>query len=542
MYNLLIVDDEAIIADYIADIFINSDMLGESLLNVMKSTSAFEALDVMRNRNVDIVLSDVSMPGMNGIDLLRKIKELWPDTKVVLMSGYDEFEYIQAAMRYDSIDYVLKAEGEEQFIVSVKKAVNALDDEIKNSEIVRRAAQNLKLIKSVFIENLLTDILDGHQYEENELLSRFSEVEIPLSPAKPVFIIIGKPASSSTTVISHDKLYKTKILIEEYFKESMCCTSLLYERRLLWLLQPLEEDVSVWNQSITKLIGRLDSIQKMCAEMLDINISFSVAQYPVQWHDLAHAFRELDISMAASPFIDNSVITISQICSESNCNDKEAISKAYLAIKRIASLEVHLSDGNRGEFFNMFDDIMAALKKLPPGYNSIKQQAIFSLTSHFLSVINKMNNADGDLILKVPSEAQSWDEVESYFSDIADKLFKKKEESGCAGTNEILDFVNNYATEHIDEDLSLSRFAEMLHYHPFYLSRLFKQITGMTFSNYIAEIKMNRAKEMLMRNEIKIADIALTLGFDNASYFTRFFKRHMNMSPQEYRSGVQALT
>jgi len=102
-------------------------------------------------------------------------------------------------------------------------------------------------------------------------------------------------------------------------------------------------------------------------------------------------------------------------------------------------------------------------------------------------------------------------------------------------TNKVISNINKYIEENLQDDISLVRLAEIVHFNPSYLSRLYKQTTGKTLSEYIKEVKIKKAMEMLKQDEIKIYEIADSIGFKNPSYFTRFFKSITNMTPQEYR-------
>ncbi len=192
MYNLLVVDDELIIARYVAQLFKNLESLDNWLLDVKSATSAFEALDILQKEHVDIVLADVNMPAMSGIALLEQIKDRWPHVKVILMSGYDEFKYVQAAIRNKGVDYVLKSEGEEQLIISVKKAIEELEQELRSENIVKKAAESLKMANAILREKAIIDILEGEKYDPGSLERYFSEIDMPLKASEPVFMIIGK--------------------------------------------------------------------------------------------------------------------------------------------------------------------------------------------------------------------------------------------------------------------------------------------------------------------------------------------------------------
>lgn len=540
MYNLLVVDDELIIARYVAQLFKNLESLDNWLLDVKSATSAFEALDILQKEHVDIVLADVNMPAMSGIALLEQIKDRWPHVKVILMSGYDEFKYVQAAIRNKGVDYVLKSEGEEQLIISVKKAIEELEQELRSENIVKKAAESLKMANAILREKAIIDILEGEKYDPGSLERYFSEIDMPLKASEPVFMIIGKVGVPNTNIVTSSQLYRIKAFVEEHLKKAMKCISVVYKRRILWLLQA-ESERSILME---RVINQLDGIQRICYEMLNAHISFCTDREPVLWEKLDSKFEHLNFNLGLISARNTGVILVGgQLPDHDLCGEDGNVEEARSAIKRLGTLISCFSDVSREKFFEVFDSLMQAFKKLPPQYNGLRYEAVFVLAAHFISIINRMQDGGkrsfmlNDMILKIMN-FNDWSEVEMHFRNIADKIFTERDEDDSANISKIVDFISRYASEHMDEELSLDRFAKLLHYHPSYLSRVFKSVTGVTFSDYIAEIKIAKAKEMLNDTSMKIIDIAYALGFENASYFTRFFKKRTGLSPQEYKNKV----
>lgn len=145
-------------------------------------------------------------------------------------------------------------------------------------------------------------------------------------------------------------------------------------------------------------------------------------------------------------------------------------------------------------------------------------------------------NRQVDVSILMRMEAHtSWDEIVGYFIRLAECIFDNRSSESFSNVNRIFGFIRNHVEQHLDGDLSLTRLADLLHFNPSYLSRLFKQVTGKGLNEYIAEMKLKKARELLADKDMKISDIAMALGFETPSYFTRFFRKLTNMSPQEYR-------
>jgi two-component system response regulator YesN len=159
----------------------------------------------------------------------------------------------------------------------------------------------------------------------------------------------------------------------------------------------------------------------------------------------------------------------------------------------------------------------------------------------FLSYINRYNLTDkvafkiGLNKLTRVDDHPSWEEAVSYFKELAEVLFSIKDNYGENSASTAVHLIKQYIAEHMNEDLSLAKLAEKVYFNPSYLSRLFKQNTGINLLSYINEVRLERAKELLKNNDLKIYEIAIAVGYESASYFTQFFKRTLKISPQEYR-------
>ena len=124
MYRLLIVDDEKEILDWLTELFQET---AEMDLDVYKAASGQAALDILNRTKIDIVLTDIRMPGLSGLQLLERIRGRWPLCRVIFLTGYNEFDYVYSAIKYDGVGYLLKTEEDEVILNTVRQAVNELD-------------------------------------------------------------------------------------------------------------------------------------------------------------------------------------------------------------------------------------------------------------------------------------------------------------------------------------------------------------------------------------------------------------------------------
>ena len=171
-----------------------------------------------------------------------------------------------------------------------------------------------------------------------------------------------------------------------------------------------------------------------------------------------------------------------------------------------------------------------------------------SIALVLLSYINRWNILEkvafriGIHKLMRVDEHESWDDAVKYLYDLGSILFEIQEQEQEERAQDVIGLIQKHINDniHIQDELSLIRLADLVHFNPSYLSRLFKQVVGMNISDYISDIRVKKAKQMLENPGIKISSVAESLGYGTATNFTRFFKKMTNMTPQEYRDFVNA--
>lgn len=564
MYNLLIIDDEPVITNFLYEIF--SDC-SEIEFNVFKAYSGYEALEHMNKNRIDIVLTDINMPGMNGLEVHKKIIEQWPQCKVIFLSGYNEFEYVHSAIRQGSIDYVLKTEGEDKIIAAVLKAVKEIEKENSYEVMMQKASESLQKALPLLQESFFAELLEGDTYSDEYLSKAFEELDIKLSHSCPVILLMGKidaaPAGVEKTFVTQT-MYKIREISASYLKGSCNFYSVAINRtRIIWFIQPIFGDVAgqnqqnhsskeIWNRTIIFIRGTMAAIQDRCEQLLGVSLSFSFSSEPVHWSNISQKAesllnllnRQWGISKGAvlvDDYSDNH--NSSGIAGNEETDEYEKYESVLSSIKKTSELEDYIESGDKQAFLGRLEQIMDIVSSQNVSYD-IQKQVYYSIATMYLSSLNRWRliskareSIDMEKLMHM-EEHGSWENVKIYFRQIADFIFEERNTDAFIRANKILQFIKNYVEEHINEDLSLTRLGEILHFHPFYLSRMFKQVTGKNLTEYISQVKLRKAKEMLQRGEIRINEVAAALGFETASYFTRFFKKYTGMTPNEYRESV----
>jgi two-component system response regulator YesN len=533
VFRLLIVDDEPDIVEGLLAYFKNLESME---LDFYTAYSGFEALDILNSTKIDIMLTDILMPGMSGLQLLEKVQAGWPYCRVIFLTGHDEFEYVYQAIRYDSVGYILKTEGFEEIGAAVAKAAVQLENSLRISELKQKAEEYMNTALPFMQREYITDLVKGEGCSLVTRIQQFHELRIPLDCNKPVLLLIGRIHDYDRSILPYDKS-RLHIMLQNIMPQCFSQTLSIFftpiERHtLLWLIQPFHLEGNVANQ----VKGSAEAMQNICLDQLKASISFIVDSDMVSWEDLPDRYEYLKINLYTRLEPGTNVLLISQVPA---MGSKQHQNLYYY--RRVKSLEMYLENSQKEQFFQTFSDLQQSLETAEYAHGNPAMEVYYAISLMYLAYINRYGLVDViscqislDRLFRI-EEHTAWKDAISYLRRLAEIIFdlKAKELSQIIGSP--IDRVMAYVNNHINEDISLAKLADLVYFNPSYLSRLFKQTTGINLLAYINKIRIEKAKKLLQESNMKIHEISSSVGYESASYFTQFFRRNVQMSPQEYR-------
>lgn len=547
MFRLLIVDDEKFIADNLAMII--EDYEGVDL-DILKAYSAEDALTLLKKTRIDIVMTDICMPDLDGITLQKRILEYSPKCKVIFLTGYNDFQYIQSAIRQEAVDYVLKTEKIERIYAALKKALASIKKDVENESFVLGVKKKMDAARHILQKEFLTGfLLQSDEDSEQEFIENLKELEIPLNPNLPLMLLLQRVDSwegYKKVAQKNEVMCKIHGIVAEYANGNADIFSIIYEKdRQISFIQPLSAiDEKSLQRLKNHLYDMMDAIQDTCREITGVPVSFAIGKDFTGWKEAQVSFAELSTMMARGIGLGSGIIVTHEMNAsiiESEQDRSKLLSEIYFQIKKMETLRESMEKGRVGEFKAIFCDMMkyfTSTRELP---QEIVLEVFYSFSSMFLSFINRFNltrdiRAGIDLQkLAAYDKFSSWMEISDYFLSVADFIFSKRKSEFDNSMADITEKVNLYIQQHLNEDLSLDKIADLMLLRSYHLSRLYKQATGKGLARYIAEMKIDKAKELLLQSDKKIHEIADSMGFGSPQYFTRFFRKFTGLSPQEYK-------
>ncbi|CAI6084076.1 response regulator [Cohnella sp. JJ-181] len=538
MYRLLIVDDEPSIADGLYNLFRSADELS---LEVYKAYDGLEALQLAGRLRVDVLLSDIEMPGLNGIELQRELCRIWPKCRTIFLSGYNYFHYIQDSMRGGALDYVLKTEGDEAIVEVVAKAIRHITEQSQYEALIRDAKDQLTVAMPMLRKEYIAELLNGEATTAASRRSQLSALDIPLEAERPVMLAAARIDAWRTEMAPKDRAlfhYAMNNIFEEYFAHSYRIFHIAYASdRLLWLMQPAREDPEDPEQANRYMTEMIESVQSACKTYLKLPCSFIVGGRPYEWDELSAAVERFSLLFGRGLGQGPEMILSDRRSSGEERQDRQERS----AVQKLKLLAQCLDQKQPQKFYRLYDEIMSPLAERPELQAGVALEAYHSLASLFLSHLNRnelfqrFSERPGVGRLLSYEAHDSFAGMAKYFRSLAESLFAESEDETRTVSNDVVERVRAYIGTHLDGDVSLTRLAESVYLTPFYLSRLYKQQTGQSLTDYIIDIKLKTAMDLLTGTQAKIQEVGAAIGYDTPSYFARFFKKYTQMTPQQYR-------
>ncbi|WP_179031003.1 response regulator [Paenibacillus kribbensis] len=548
MYNVLIIDDEEPLREAIR-IVGDWDHLG--IEHIYEATNGRLGLEMLSQHNIDVVMVDMKMPELNGIEFLRAIEKAYPHLLTIVISGYNDFEYTRQAIQSRVVDYLLKPIHRQDLNQALRKAVDILESrkQSENEFISQNITLNMSLPK--LKEKLYLSILDGSfKRQANTTLLPLIGADQPGNRfGVSVLRLLNRDEVRRTRFHGDTELMDFAVtnVLAQTSDERLSCFSFPHPRRereviSVCTLAPGREEhmalllAQVTQKAVTNLHGLFGmvvsaGVGQPCADVVELASAYMDAKALIHSTDVlklegASVLHTAPRQMIKSEEVQwtDQLLLIQKDAQTGQANRAKVLLNDLL--KQLASGSVfRLQDADRliREFHFLLRE---AAVELGASVSASSQKGAFGEAERV---------AEGELSADFTS-----------FADYGQRLTRMLElyiagvQHAQAG-NQPFDISD--IKKHIDryyfEDIKISFFAETYFLSREYLMKLFKQQFGYGIHEYVQKVRMDKAKELLSDSSLKIQEISDMLGYKDKNYFSKAFRNYYQVSPSEYRVSLQ---
>lgn len=515
MYTYLLVDDELLTRKGTIK---KLEGLSEQISCIGEAENGMDALEKVRLLNPDIIITDMNMPIMDGTQLLPLLTEQYPDKPLIVISSYKDFEYMYQALKANTVDYILKPFGKKEIQSCVLRAIGQLENKNSVKQQLLSSESEREAVQYQYDLQLLSSILLGYRTASTELISR----RLKYINDTHKFILITLHSSDCLNEID-----LRNFLCENDFGDLAICLPNENTPNMAFLIlfipeSPLLNTQSFCRQIIQNLILRYEQELK--------TLSFGVSDEHSDLSELHTAFSETVNALNAMPPQEGFAYSF---------YSSAPAGTTSIAWEKEEEFLFRLESGMTAQISCLLDELFT--------YCSTSGEPLCNIKYYFFQLATQAQAIMAEYIEQVNPDSSSLsmqnilntmftlNELQKYYVQFFCNIAIMLKECSVYSTNDAIEKVKIYVNKNYKNNLTIEFISSLLYMNRSYLSHLFKEKTGEKFVDYLNDIRIEKAKELLSKSDKKMYAIAKAVGYDNVKYFFRIFKRKTGMTPEQYR-------
>lgn len=536
MLKILIVDDEKFIRMGLSKIISEA---GEGFEVIGEAENGVQALEFIEVNKPDVIITDIKMPKMNGIELIKNLKIKYPYIKKVVLSGFDEFDFVRETLKNGANDYLLKPVLEDQLIELMIRISKDVEDENEkrldslNENIIFN--ESLPLLKDEFMRNL---IYDNKSITNIDMRRELEYYKIKINIGNYLIIIVS--LDNYKFLDNKNGIEESKInnfiirnIAEESVNNITSNVSFFDECRLV-IICSINKNYN--QEEILKVSGEIfENLKKYSKVRFSLSIGMEVdsfskikESYNTALSALKYRFYREESSILIYKENEQNLF---KNCTGEIVNDYEKAIKDCIQFNKYENLK-SIFDGFclKLKMFYIYPD--QAVKAFADSYMKLQmenikfKESVAEVFGFSYSYIKELDMFD------------TLDEIKNYSIKVYTESIQKMLETSGRRDKRIIQLVKAYIEQHYNEEINLNKIAEIVYVNSNYLSELFKSQTGENFVDYFTKVRIEKAKALIKDIRYKTYQVAELVGYDDPAYFSKVFKKVVGVSPKEYRDIV----
>lgn len=488
----------------------------------------------------DILITDIRMPFMDGLELCKLVKKELPNIKILILSGYDEFDYAKEAIRLGVTEYLLKPISSGKLLEALNGVSESIRREKEDKDLVRKymeeMRENTEHEKQKFFEQMIAgnlsmaDALEtGKKYEMNLSAGMYNLLLFRFT--------LGEENRKSGELLGEAE-YAIEKLTErlEYVFE--------FQRGVEgWAFLLMADNEEQMSERVKELSKDLEEIMKNYSTIAYFG---GIGQPVARLRELEESFREAERALAARFTMElNRIISVEDIRMAQNVDTLDDIEiTSFGEIEKTRTmLEKFLNNGAEDEIDEFVDVYINELPEENLKSVLMRQYIIMDAYIVMMSFCEKIEGIEGEMqaqseeLKNSMKTSQTLEEIKNYIRMLLKKIIGVRDTISGRRYSDIIEIAKDQIRKtYMSDEISLNTIAAEVGMSPSYFSSIFSKEMGKTFVEYLTEIRMDRAKELLMCSSMKTSEIGYEVGYKDPHYFNYIFKKTQNCTPKEFRA------
>lgn len=488
----------------------------------------------------DILITDIRMPFMDGLELCKLVKKELPNIKILILSGYDEFDYAKEAIRLGVTEYLLKPISSGKLLEALNGVSESIRREKEDKDLVRKymeeMRENTEHEKQKFFEQMIAgnlsmaDALEtGEKYEMNLSARMYNLLLFRFT--------LGEENRKSGELLGEAE-YAIEKLTErlEYVFE--------FQRGVEgWAFLLMADNEEQMSERVKELSKDLEEIMKNYSTIAYFG---GIGQPVARLRELEESFREAERALAARFTMElNQIISVEDIRMAQNVDTLDDIEiTSFGEIEKTRTmLEKFLNNGAEDEIDEFVDVYINELSEENLKSVLMRQYIIMDAYIVMMSFCEKFEGIEGEMqaqseeLKNSMKTIQTLEEIKNYIRMLLKKIIGVRDTISGRRYSDIIEIAKDQIRKtYMSDEISLNTIAAEVGMSPSYFSSIFSKEMGKTFVEYLTEIRMDRAKELLMCSSMKTSEIGYEVGYKDPHYFSYIFMKTQNCTPKEFRA------
>ena len=536
MLKVFLVEDEIVMREGIKN---NIDWEKEGFEFAGEASDGELAYPLIQKEKPDILIADIKMPFMDGLELSRLVRQELPDIKVIILSGYDEFEYAKEAISIGITDYLVKPIAGAKLLEAVKKVGKIIEEEqqqrlfLKTFE--KERLENIHLAKQKIFRSLASG-----KKPVSELLKDAREAGVDLA-ANRYNIVLLQIFEEGETVGYSEKQNAAAQDIEE-MTEHMPGVLMVELGIEGWALIIKETDTE---RSLEQILPDfVEKLQEIIRGYEGIEYFGGVGRAVCRLSELNRCFEEANRAFSYRYLINRNQI----IYSEEEANGSFAGGRLKASSLNVINMdreivERFLKTGLKSEVRHFIDEYFESVGESGIRSFLLRQYVTMDMFFTTVAMLRQIGYDSEDLVERcgdfqaMTSVFSSVEQTKSYLQGVFEAALDLRDTVSQKKYSSLLKNARTYIEQNYDnEEISLNTVAASVNLSPNHFSTIFNQETGQTFIEFLTHVRMEKAKELLRGTSMRMSEIAYTVGYKDAHYFSYLFKKTQECTPREFRS------